>query len=66
MEVEWFGLQAVCRCVEALKTDRSLWPLPPVAFELEVSPRNPGARRLYERLGFQDKLNATMRLSVRG
>src|SRR3954471_12161510 len=52
--------------LESLRTDRSLWPRPPVAFELEVSPHNPGARRLYERLGFREKQNATMRLRFPG
>ena len=66
LKEDWRGFGHGTALLEALKTDRSLWPLPPVAFELEVSPRNPDARRLYERLGFRDKLNATMRLSVRG
>ena len=66
LKEEWRGCGHATALIEALKTDRSLWPLPPVAFELEVSPKNPDARRLYERLGFHDKHNATMRLSLRG
>jgi len=66
LKEEWRGCGHATSLIEALKTDRSLWPLPPVAFELEVSPKNPDARRLYERLGFHDKHNATMRLSLRG
>ena len=66
LKEEWRGAGHGSALIEALKSDRSLWPLQPVAFELEVSPRNPDARRLYERLGFRDKHNATMRLSVRG
>jgi GNAT superfamily N-acetyltransferase len=66
LQEEWRGHGHGSALLEGLKTDRSLWPLQPVAFELEVSPRNPDARRLYERLGFSDKPNATMRLSLRG
>ena len=66
LKEEWRGCGHGSALIEALKSDRALWPLQPVAFELEVSPRNPDARRLYERLGFRDKHNATMRLSVRG
>ena len=36
-----------------------------VALELEVSPLNPRARMLYERLGFRDRQNATLRLSLK-
>ena len=46
----------------ALRSKNSLWPGRPVAFELEVSPANPRARALYQRLGFRDKRNTTMRL----
>jgi GNAT superfamily N-acetyltransferase len=66
LKEDWRGCGHATALVQALKTDRSLWPLQPVAFELEVSPRNPDARRLYERLGFCDKHNATMRLALRG
>jgi GNAT superfamily N-acetyltransferase len=66
LKEDWRGCGHATALVQALKTDRSLWPLQPVAFELEVSPKNPDARRLYERLGFRDKHNATMRLSLRG
>lgn len=51
--------------VEALRTGSPLWPRQPVALELEVSPVNARARTLYERLGFHDKRNATMRLDLR-
>jgi GNAT superfamily N-acetyltransferase len=66
LKEDWRGFGHATALVEALKTDRSLWPARPVAFELEVSPRNPDARRLYERLGFRDKDNATMRLALEG
>lgn len=60
----WRGRGHSTTLLNALRTDRSLWPRQPVAFELEVSPHNPAARRLYERFGFRDKHNATMRLRV--
>ena len=66
LKEDWRGCGHATALVQALKTDRSLWPEQPAAFELEVSPKNPDARRLYERLGFRDKHNATMRLSLRG
>ena len=66
LKEDWRGFGHATALVEALKTDRSLWPAKPVAFELEVSPRNLDARRLYERLGFRDKHNATMRLALQG
>jgi GNAT superfamily N-acetyltransferase len=66
LKEDWRGCGHGTALIDALKTDRSLWPLEPVAVELEVSPLNSGARRLYERLGFTDKHNATMRLSLRG
>jgi GNAT superfamily N-acetyltransferase len=65
LKEDWRGCGHATALVQALKGDRSLWPLQPVAFELEVSPENPDARRLYERLGFRDKRNTTMRLSLR-
>lgn len=45
---------------EAIWSDRSLWPTPPVLLELEVTPTNTRARALYERLGFRSK-NVTLR-----
>jgi GNAT superfamily N-acetyltransferase len=66
LKPDWRGHGHGSKLLESLKTDRSLWPSRPVAFELEVSWRNPDARRLYERLGFRDKHNATMRLAVPG
>jgi len=62
----WRGHGHATSLIETLESDRVLWPLRPVAFELEVSSLNPDARRLYERLGFRDKHNATMRRSLRG
>ena len=64
LKEQWRGCGHATALVQGLKTDRSLWALQPVAFELEVSPKNPDARRLYDRLGFRDKYNATMRLSL--
>ena len=50
--------------VESLCEGNSVWPEPPVALELEVSPDNARARRLYERLGFRSKRNTTLRRSL--
>ena len=52
------------RLVRGLLEGSSLWPRRPVALELEVSPSNADALRLYHRLGFATKRNATMRLLV--
>jgi ribosomal protein S18 acetylase RimI-like enzyme len=49
------------RLIASLSSDRTLWPAPPVAFELEVSPDNHRALDLYERLGFRLKRNRTLR-----
>ena len=49
---------------EALIAGHASWPGSPVALELEVSPDNAGALRLYERLGFRAKRNTTMRLRL--
>ncbi len=46
----------------SLREDSVLWPGPAVALELEVTPVNARARRLYERLGFHQKKNTTLRL----
>jgi ribosomal protein S18 acetylase RimI-like enzyme len=51
--------------VAGLRSGGPLWPRRPVALELEVSPANVRARALYERLGFQVKRNATLRLDMR-
>ncbi len=48
--------------VRAVLHDRAIWPGEPVAFELEVTPSNARARALYERLGFEPRRNASMRL----
>ena len=53
------------RLVESLIAGTAIWPGRPVALELEVSPENPRALRLYERLGFRVKRNATLRLEVK-
>lgn len=51
------------RLFDAVTNDRSLWPLRPVALELEVAPDNARARALYERLGFRAR-NQTLRRRV--
>jgi GNAT superfamily N-acetyltransferase len=48
----------------ALLAGTSIWPRRPVALELEVSPGNPRARALYERVGFAVKYNTTLRLML--
>jgi ribosomal protein S18 acetylase RimI-like enzyme len=53
------------RLIEAVARGEGDWPGRPVALELEVSPHNPRARRLYERLGFVPLRNATLRLMAR-
>ena len=63
---DWRGHGHSTSLLASLRVDRSLWPRRPVAFELEVSPHNPDARRLYERLGFRDKPNTTLRLRLGG
>jgi ribosomal protein S18 acetylase RimI-like enzyme len=50
------------RLIESLIAGGSLWFPSAVALELEVSPDNPRASALYERLGFRAKRNSTMRL----
>jgi GNAT superfamily N-acetyltransferase len=63
---EWRARGHGTALLAELRTDRYLWPRRPAAFELEVSPHNPDARRLYERLGFREKHNTTLRLRLRG
>ena len=48
--------------VRALAAGEVPWFNGAVALELEVTPTNARARALYERLGFQPKKNATLRL----
>lgn len=48
--------------VTSLRKGSVLWPGHVVALELEVTPANARARRLYERLGFRPKKNTTLRL----
>ena len=62
----WRGQGHGTRLVQALPDDRTLWPARPVALELEVSPANAAALRLYARLGFAVKRNSTLRLLVSG
>jgi ribosomal protein S18 acetylase RimI-like enzyme len=57
----WRSRGSGSRLIESLNSDRTLWPTPPVAFELEVSPDNHRALDLYERLGFRVKRNRTLR-----
>jgi GNAT superfamily N-acetyltransferase len=63
---DWRGHGHATSLLASLRVNRSLWPRRPAAFELEVSPQNPEARRLYERLGFHEKPNATLRLRLGG
>jgi ribosomal protein S18 acetylase RimI-like enzyme len=60
----WRGQGHGSRLVDELRRGGTVWPTRPVALELEVSPSNTDALRLYERLGFAVKRNATMRLMV--
>ena len=57
----WRSRGCGSRLIASLNSDRALWPAPPVAFELEVSPDNHRALDLYERLGFRLKRNGTWR-----
>lgn len=50
--------------VQGVTSDRATWPRHPVAVELEVTPANARARALYERLGFEPRRNASMRLRL--
>lgn len=50
--------------LDAVGSDRTLWPREPVALELEVTPRNTRARAFYERLGFRAR-NTLMRRRTR-
>ncbi len=49
---------------DAVVADRALWPAPPAALELEVTPNNARARALYERLGFRAR-NVMLRRTQR-
>lgn len=49
------------RLIDAIEAGNSIWPVRPVALELEVSPANVRALALYERLGMRVKRNASMR-----
>lgn len=61
----WRGRGYGTRLIESLRTGTDVWPRRPVALELEVSPENPRALALYDRLGFRPKWNSTLRLFVR-
>lgn len=50
--------------IQAIKNGGSIWPKPPVAVHLEVSPENARARELYYGLGFRPIRNAHLRLKV--
>ena len=56
------GRGSATALVNALREGSSLWPRDAVALELEVSPANPRARALYERVGFREKRNTTLRM----
>lgn len=58
------GRRHATRFMESLIAGESSWPGRPVALELEVSPDNARALRLYERLGWRVKRNTTMRLPL--
>ncbi|MCM0605910.1 MAG: GNAT family N-acetyltransferase [Xanthomonadaceae bacterium] len=45
-----------------IMSNRSVWPHLPVAIELEVTPKNEHAMKLYKNLGFKPKKNGSMRL----
>jgi ribosomal protein S18 acetylase RimI-like enzyme len=47
--------------VQMLMKENSLWPRKPVSIDLEVTPKNERARKLYSTLGFHDARNAHMR-----
>ncbi len=51
--------------IESIARGDGPWPSRPVALELEVTPDNARARALYERLGFAQKRNTTMRMKTR-
>ena len=61
---EWRERGHSSALIGSLRHGTSMWPGPPVALELEVSPANPRARALYDRLGFRPRHNATLRLLV--
>jgi ribosomal protein S18 acetylase RimI-like enzyme len=47
--------------LRSLMSGHGPWPRVPVAIELEVNPRNPRARALYQALGFEPYPNAMLR-----
>ena len=60
----WRNQRHATLFLESLIAGHPAWPGRPVALELEVSPGNARASRLYERLGFRAKRNTTMRLRL--
>jgi ribosomal protein S18 acetylase RimI-like enzyme len=50
--------------ISELPNERELWPVRPVAIDLEVTPQNEKARALYAKLGFAPTKNAHMRLPL--
>lgn len=57
---EWRSQGSGTALVRSLEAGE-LWPVRPVALELEVSPGNTRALALYDRLGFRVKRNVTLR-----
>ena len=57
----WRSRGYATRLIDAVVRGAAPWQGRPVALELEVSPKNAAASRLYERLGFRAKRNTTMR-----
>jgi ribosomal protein S18 acetylase RimI-like enzyme len=55
------GQKHASQLIEQLAGDISFFQLRPVAFEVEVTPRNKRARALYSRLGFNPAPNARLR-----
>jgi GNAT superfamily N-acetyltransferase len=65
LEPAWRSHGYASALLTALQAGEPFWPRQPVALELEVSPLNPRAHALYERVGFAVKDNTTLRLMVR-
>jgi GNAT superfamily N-acetyltransferase len=65
LEPAWRSRGYGSALLTALQSGEPFWPRQPVALELEVSPLNPRAHALYERVGFAVKDNTTLRLMIR-
>lgn len=61
---DWRGHGWATVLLDTLRSGDGLWPIRPVALELEVAPANVRARALYERAGFRPRHNATLRLMI--